>query len=112
MKKELKELQEQVNRECFIAFENFTNEYYKESPKPYIRETKFRKCSACIGETSNYIYLRSYNTIVAIIDKNELIFYDVLRMVYGYTATSCQHITKFKRDYKDSYIESYAYRDI
>lgn len=108
-----KDLQEEINRECFIAYEKFTNEYWKdEYPKARIFEKKFRNCTAKIGETNSFIYLRSYNTIVAMIEKNELIFYDVLRMVYGYTATSSQHISKFKHDYKELWIESYTYRDI
>ena len=47
--------------------------------------------------------LRSYNTIIAfaVYDRNEdkMFFADILRRVYGYTATSVQHISKFKRDY-------------
>ena len=69
----------------------------------HIRIRKFRHCSADIIETNNYICLRSYATIVAFINKEERILYDVLRYVYGYTATSCHHIAKFRSDYFDKY---------
>lgn len=55
----------------------------------------------CAAETfkvgSRYTTLRSYNTIVAFYDHDTNILYDVLRYVYGYTATSAKHITKFRR---------------
>lgn len=60
---------------------------------------KFRHCSAEVLEKDNYILLRSYNTIVAVIDLEYGIGYDFLRLVYGYTATSAQHISKFFKDY-------------
>ena len=61
---------------------------------------QLRSCSATVLVTTNYFILRSYKTIVAAIDRNTGIMYDFLRMVYGYTATSAQHITKFGNDYK------------
>lgn len=49
------------------------------------------------GENVRYTILKSYNTIVAYYDHDDGTFYDVLRPVYGYTATSSQHISKFKK---------------
>ena len=63
------------------------------------RAPRLRSCTACVYETSNYYYLRSYNTIIAFIDKTTDTCYDVLRLVFGYTATSAQHIAKFRQDY-------------
>ena len=60
---------------------------------------RLRSCSAEVSETENYYVLRSYNTLVAFIDKRTDELYDVLRFVYGYTATSAQHIAKFEKDY-------------
>ena len=54
-------------------------------------------CSAHIGAVKGgWILLKSYSTIVAAynIYNNEL--FDFLRLVYGYTATSAQHIAKFR----------------
>ena len=65
-----------------------------------------RSCSAEVApavdnETGELLYyvLRSYRTIVAIIDIKTDTLYDFLRYVYGYTATSAQHISKFNQDY-------------
>lgn len=60
---------------------------------------RLRTCSAYVCTTNNFYVLKSYNTIIAVIDRNTDTCYDFLRKVYGYTSTSAQHITKFKRDY-------------
>ena len=73
---------------------------------------RLRSCNACVLETKNFYVLRSYNTIVACIRKDCLQSYDFLRMVYGYTPTSAQHISKFIHDYGDSRIVPYVYRDV
>ena len=62
-------------------------------------ETRLRTCSATVGYTDDFIYLRSYDTIVCIIDTDSLEAFDILRTEYGYTATSAQHISKFLHDY-------------
>lgn len=60
---------------------------------------QLRSCSARVGETENYYILKSYRTIIAAIDKRDDTLVDFLRYVYGYTATSAQHINKFGKDY-------------
>lgn len=65
----------------------------------YIATCKLRSCSADVLITEKYYILRSYNTIIAFIDRETDTLYDVLRYVYGYTATSAQHIAKFNTDY-------------
>ena len=62
-------------------------------------QKRLRTCSAVVFETENYFILKSYRTIIAVIDKTTDTLYDVLRYVYGYTATSAQHISKFEKDY-------------
>ena len=80
---------------------------------PNIRK-RLNKCQAWVYETENFYILQSYATIVAVIEKATDIFADVLRMVYGYTSTSSQHIAKFRHAYgKDDWgckIE-YTYRE-
>lgn len=44
--------------------------------------------------SGNYIALKSYSTVVAAIDCRDGICYDFSRWVYGYTATTTQHIYK------------------
>lgn len=70
------------------------------------RLKRLRSCSAEVApvmdaETGELLYyvLRSYRTIVAAIDVRTDTLYDFLRYVYGYTATSAQHISKFSHDY-------------
>lgn len=60
---------------------------------------RLRTCKAEVCETENYYILRSYYTIVAVADKQTGEIYDALRLVYGYTSTSAQHIAKFSQDY-------------
>ena len=86
-----------------------------------MREYKYkrlRSCTAWIFETENFYLLKSYNTFIAAIDKRSNVCVDVLRDVYGYTATSAQHIAKFFSDYAftlgmwRSNLTIYTYRDI
>lgn len=60
---------------------------------------RLRTCSAYVYETDSYYILKSYSTVVAFIRKGDCECFDILRKVYGYTATSAQHIAKFKNDY-------------
>ena len=79
------------------------------------KSQRLRNCSAVVFERGHYIVLQSYNTIVAIIDKDTDTLYDFLRYVYGYTSTSAQHIAKFKHDYgkaKWGCYKEYRYNNI
>ena len=60
---------------------------------------RLRYCAAEVATVGNWYVLRSYNTIVAIIDTQTDTLVDFLRYVYGYTSTSAQHISKFDKDY-------------
>lgn len=71
---------------------------------------RLRSCSAYVLETPSFFILRSYSTVVAVIDKLNGDTWDVLRMVYGYTSTSAQHIAKFSHDYGNG--ELYTWRKI
>ena len=93
-----KELQNTINAEVMENF-NKAMEEYNAAPWSQIKIKRLRSCSAEVCDTENYYILRSYATFVAVIDKATCICYDALRKVYGYTATSAQHITKFRSDY-------------
>ena len=56
---------------------------------------KLRTCNAEIRDTYGYTLLYSYGTLVAAYAPDTDTVYDFLRYVYGYTATSAQHISKF-----------------
>ena len=90
--------QESINNLCEMAYVTAMNEY-RESHTEWKR---LRTCTAEVCETESYYILRSYNTVVAVLDKNLDALYDVLRIVYGYTATSAQHIWKFNSDYSSA----------
>lgn len=60
---------------------------------------RLRTCQAHVYETDSYYLLKSYTTFVAFIRKSDCECFDILRNVYGYSATSAQHISKFKKDY-------------
>ena len=68
------------------------------------KEKQLRHCNATYGYTEDgeFLYLRSYNTIVCVIDLTTGEAIDVLRTEYGYTATSAQHISKFLKDFNHS----------
>ena len=95
--------------EKYIKVRNFTGNFtfVEDFNEDYARfhshESRLRTCTASVGYTDNYIYLRSYNTIVCIIDLKLLEAYDILRTEYGYTSTSAQHISKFLHDYSVYY---------
>lgn len=79
------------------------------------RWERLRSCSAEVAKVGNWYVLRSYRTVVAIIDTQTDTLVDFLRYVYGYTATSAKHIAKFGQDYgrgKCGCTHSLTYRDV
>lgn len=109
-KKEINSLNNDIenlfyNDFCDELNEKDANGYYK---YPWFRSginfgKQLRSCKAYVMETESYYVLKSYSTIVAFIDKETDTLYDVLRLVYGYTSTSAQHISKFNHDYCAGY---------
>lgn len=95
MNKDARRAQEEINRNVI----GFLNNNYEAIYDCKERPVQLRRCSADVYETDTLCILRSYSTIVAVIDKTTDTLYDFLRYVYGYTATSAQHIAKFKHDY-------------
>lgn len=89
--------QERINRRIENVIDVF-NEFHSFDPDACPCK-RLRSCSAMVYETGTFYVLQSYNTIIAIIDKNTDTLYDFLRLVYGFTSTSAQHINKFEKDY-------------
>ena len=87
--------QEIINAHIEAVIDAFNHENAHTEP---LKWKRLRTCTAEYAELENYVVLRSYNTIVALYDKNTYTCYDFLRLVYGYTATSAQHISKFWHD--------------
>ena len=105
--------QREINEACRAYYDAAI---YERGQLPWVPDNKpspwkrLRSCSAEVLETHNFFILRSYNTVVAVIDKLTGNTYDVLRVVYGYTATSAQHIAKFTNDYGNG--KRYTWREI
>ena len=92
----MKTNQNVINTLAMRDFERALKEYNNASDYTVKR---LRYCTAEVITTKNYYLLRSYNTIVASINRHIGTECDMLRKVYGYTATSAQHISKFFNDY-------------
>ena len=60
------------------------------------KRCKLYSCNAEIWECTGILVLVSYGTPIAVYT-DDWSLYDCLRVVYGYTATSSQHISKFKK---------------
>ena len=105
--------QRKINEACSAYYDAAMKE---RGQMPWIPDNKpsqwkrLRSCSASVLETPSFFILKSYNTVVAVIDKYTGSTWDVLRMVYGYTATSAQHIAKFSDDYGNG--KRYTWREI
>lgn len=61
------------------------------------RLCKLYSCNAEIWECTGILVLVSYGAPIAVFAPDDESLYDCLRVVYGYTATSSQHISKFKK---------------
>ena len=73
--------------------------YQLDMNEPVSEWNRLRTCSAYVCKLGRFYILKSYRTIVAVIDTSTDTCYDFLREVYGYTVTSAQHISKFMHDY-------------
>lgn len=101
-----KDDQKYINSICTYVYAKAMKEY----ENSYLDCGRLRSCSAEVLETENFFLLRSYNTIVGIMDKRSRELIDVLRFVYGYTCTSAQHLAKFGYDYHET--KRYTYRNV
>lgn len=71
---------------------------------------RLRTCKAYVYETDSYYILKLYSTVVAFIRKEDCECFNILRKVYGYSATSAQHIAKFRNDYHA--ISTHTWREV
>lgn len=104
-----KAIQEKENAICANVCNEIMHKYYQGK---YYVVGQLRTCNAQVLNFEDYYVLKSYNTIVAAVSKSFGNSFDFLRLVYGYTATSAQHISKFRNDYAKNAVCNYVYRDI
>ena len=89
---------------CNINKNEDSKRYYKEIESllylVFNKGKKLCKLYSCNAEIWGYmgiLVLVSYGTPIAARTLYDSTLYDCLRVVYGYTATSSQHIYKFKK---------------
>ena len=87
-----KDQQKIDNLKCQAAWKAATKEINWHELKSY----PLYKCNARMIKTDRYFILESYDSLVAVYDTQKQTLCDCLRDVYGYTATSAQHIRKFE----------------
>lgn len=102
-----KEMQIKVNREVMSNWAQVKEVWDKVPKDVVVTRIDYCKCGyICWGQ---YIFLVSYNTLVAYIDADGVLV-DILRLVYGYTSTSAKHIAKFRNMFK--YCYEITYREV
>lgn len=102
--------QQQINDRVLDFIEKYNN-----LNTDVIKTERLDYCKATIINVSTadgfkFRLLQSYNTIIACYDETSHILYDFLRYVYGYTATSAKHISKFRN--RCGYREVLTYRPV
>lgn len=105
-----KNIQEHINIICVFHFNEAMKELYTNKVRQPFDKERLRNCTAWVYDVGEYYLLKSYNTFIACVEKGNGNTYDVLRLVYGYTSTSNQHICKFAEDYGNG--QKYTYRKI
>lgn len=96
--------QENINDVAMAIYADGMQQFH--SDKAWRSLDRLDNCQAWIIQLDDFILLKSYNTVVAVFEKNTGFLADVLRVVYGYTTTSAKHIAKFRhilpvvREYK------------
>lgn len=97
----MKNNQERINKAVLTAMEDARREYL-DTEITGLDDSweRLHSCQAWVlVGIGNWVFLKSYKTIVAAIDTHNWMCYDFSRYVYGYTATTCQHIRKFAQQY-------------
>ena len=91
-----KQEQLSINRKIEIDLGKYYDLFYNTPSDKIPSKIRLNHCQAWTQDYEAVTVLWSYNTAVAVYDKSTDTLYDVLRAVYGYTATSAQHIAKFR----------------
>lgn len=89
---------------CSINKSENSKHYYRRIERIlyYVFNNGKKRCRLCsckaeIFECDGILALVSYGTPIAVFAPEYESLYDCLRVVYGYTATSAQHISKFQK---------------
>lgn len=85
---------EQIEVNTYV--ENIVNDVNALLRTSSVQWHRLYNCTAEWCQVGDWVLLRSYSTIVAAYNVENDEIFDFLRLVYGYTATSAQHIAKFR----------------
>lgn len=90
-----------INKRVLDAMRNAMNDVESTYKNNFAQWASLDHCQAEYLFTISgcYIALKSYSTVVAAVDIEDGICYDFSRWVYGYTATTTQHIYKFAKKF-------------
>lgn len=102
-----KEMQVKINREVLSNWVQ-ANEVWESVPDN-ATVTRIDYCQCGYIVWGPYVFLVSYNTMVAYIDADGVLV-DILRLVNGSTAKSAKHIAKFRNMFKHCY--EITYREV
>lgn len=102
-----KQEQLSINSKIELDMDKF-NEVFCNTPEDKMPpKVRLNNCQAWTQDFECVTVLWSYNTAVAVYEKSTDTLYDVLRAVYGYTATSAQHIAKFRNLCNPAHVLTY-----
>lgn len=103
-----KEEQLSINTEIENMMDKYNEVFYDTPEYKMPPKVRLNHCQAWTQDFESFTVLWSYRSAVAVYDKTSDTLYDILRAVYGYTATSAQHIAKFRNQCNP--VETLTYR--
>lgn len=91
-----KQEQLSINSKIELSLDKYDEVYYATPDDKMPPKVRLNHCQAWTQDFEGFTVLWSYKSPVAVYDKSTDTLYDILRGTYGYTATSAQHIAKFR----------------
>ena len=91
-----KQEQLSINSKIELSMDKYNEVFYDTPEYKMPPKVRLNHCQAWTQDFEGFTVLWSYESAVAVYDKSTDTLYDILRAVYGYTATSAQHIAKFR----------------
>lgn len=102
-----KQEQLSINSKIELAMDKWDDVLYNTQHDKMPPKIRLNHCQAWTQDFEGFTLLWSYKTVVAFYDKSTDTLYDALRAVYGYTATSAQHISKFRNMCNPAHVLTY-----
>ena len=102
-----KQEQLSINSKIELAMDKCNDVFCNTKEHEMPPKVRLNPCQAWTQDFEGFTILWSYKTAVAVYDKSTDTLYDILRGVYGYTATSAQHIAKFRNMCNPAHVLTY-----